>query len=1464
MVSNPFSKHKDDEPKGKDAEEAVAQELASEGADVHTFSEDASPEEKAKAAEKARADLKPKGELARQQEEQRKEEEAKLQRAVASDLGGRKVRPNVGVRDVDRASREHGQLGFGHVVPGSLPAGQPSVDIPDWFTVGWINASRRLRNLKPGELEDFNARMRDTDLVSTFLSEAYYGYMYTDAGIIVAAVLGTYFATRFGGRWGMLLIVLSICATYYSASNRRVNLRMRDDIQRELARQRMLTENETARWINNFLARFWLIYEPVLSATIVQSVDEVLKTQCPPFLDSLRLTTFTLGNKAPIVDSVRTLPDTPDDMIVMDWKFSFIPNDINDLTVYQASKKINPKVVLTVRFGKGKVGAGLPILVENMAFSGSMRIRLKLISSFPHVQVVDISFLEAPFVDFELKPVGGSLLGLDVAALPGISGFIHNQINANLGPMMYSPNQFSLNLEDLMSGTPLDTTIGVLQVTIWSARDLKGVKFAGGTPDPYIAISIDDGKEIERTKVKHTTTQPTYKETKFVLLQKLQGLLTLTTFDFNDRRPDTRLGITNFDLSTLEKNPEPGQLNKAIIYNGRTPQGSLQFSLSYYPVLKPEVAEDGSPLPLPETNAGVVRLTLHQAKNLVKNEHITGGVEPKARLLLNDKVIKETDVIKNSRDPIFEDVTEFLVTDRLSSVLTVEIIDAREIAQYASIAKLNTKIEDLLQAKQRQQDWFPVPGTADEAIRMSSQWKPVVMAGSINGSNSYRPAIGALKVWVRGAYDVKNVEALMGGKSDPYAMLRVNNLIVSGTAVMENNLSPVWNQVLYAPVHSTSELVRLEVMDYQTSTADRSLGFVDLPVNEFSTDSVNDPAYPYAGTGRMTKREKLKQPNGSVKGEIDFDVEFIPAMHISGANFIEQNKKMAAEEQKKNKQPKVPPGSAFSSPDAVRQQNVAKIDEYTPEIVAGPSSKSRSQLDQQVQPQNNDEVNPNDNQQMDQATEGDGYDANQIVAGQAVSHDDDQDDEDKGLELSPSELLQHPSGVLVFNLISGTILKQRAQLEVVIDDSYWPAYTTEKRKKNYNWDEVGEAVIRELDVSCMWLRLRKGSADEDVFAEYMCNTKELLEKCLTEPTEVTLTPVGSHAMDMPEIEIPEMRMPTGKDVTGLPGKAFSGAGNFAKGGIDAATSGGKNVANFAQGKGFSGSMQDNSVKISCRYIPMDVHLEPIESIVNQGALQIEMVSASNLRSADRGGKSDPYVIFEDNGHELARSKVVKRTLNPTWNDVLPDVVIKSRLTHDYVFNVRDWDQVSASDPLGQVHVNLAELEPFELSERTYRLTGEGAMPDSSLTVRMLFLPQYSNNRTSKGSALMGRNLASGVIGGVGGLGKGVASGGLHIATGGFHLGKGLISTITGHDHHRSKSSSRLPTSDPPASDAYQQHPDQDTSGYEQQQSGHHQPLPTQDSTSQTDSHSMRDSQSVRQRRTRILNPFKRHRDSDRS
>lgn len=1339
-IDNPFHhRKKDDELDPKEQQELLAAELEAGGAQVQVFDENTTPEEKAKAAAQARDALRPRGELAVKKEEEAREANARIIREVSSDLLGRKDHASVSIKDIDQTSRARGQLGGDNVVPGAFPAGAPSLGFPEWYTAGWIQTSRRLRGMSPQELEVQRSQLRDTDIVHSFLEDAYYGYLWFDAGAIVAAVVVTYLLTKIGGGWGTITIIMAITGTYYTTSMRRTRERARDDAARELSRRSMSTENETVKWINHFVSRFWLIYEPVLSATVIQQVDQVLKENCPPFLDSLRLTTFTLGTKAPFVEYVRTMPDTPDDIVVMDWKVGFTPNDTAGMTVDQAANRINPKVVLTVRVGKGILGAGLPILVEDMSFVGTMRIRLKLIPSFPHAQIVNVSFMEAPSFDFALKPIGGSTFGLDVAALPGLSGFIRNQVHGNLGPMMYNPNQFTLNLEDLLAGTPLDASCGVLQVVVWSAQDLKRVSVSGGQPDAYVSLSIDDGNEVARTATRNSTSRPMFKETKHMLLKDLSGMLTISVMDDNGAAPDTRLGTTVFNLTSLNENPQPGRMSKSILYHEQK-SGTLQFSLSYFPVLKPETAPDGTPLPLPETAAGVMRLTLHEARGILSEENITKSTKLTARILLNKKDLKQTSAVKDPAHPVFEEVTEFFVTDRFNSTVGVEILDSSSKTE-KPLAVIKVKVNDLVAAYQRKQDWFPVPGSESMHVRMSGQWKPVAMSGSINGSNSYRPAIGVLKFWLQGAKDVKNVEALQGGKSDPYALLRVDSVMVCGTAVIQDDLNPVWNQILYAPVHSLSDVVRVEVMDYQTSTPDRSLGFCDVPVSNHATSHSQDTSFPYRGQGKKGVHQPLRQPNGTTKGTVHFEVEFLPALHVRNADFLAQNRLLEEREKKELKeQPPPAAGSMFDSPDALDEVGAA------------------------------------------------------WTAGRATVFDTSNDQESEmedGVPLTLEELLSCPSGVLAFNMISGQIPKRNAQLELVFDDGYWPAYLTERSRNDYKWDKVGETIIRELDESNVWFRVRVGPRDSDVVAELRLPTKRLMADALDSPVELTLTPTGNQGAVDPSRMLDPAK--AAADVAALPSKMPSmpnmnnlgqqvldagnhvvdaGNGIVNKGG-EVITSGMANLSAVAEATSYQ-------IMLSCRYIPMDIHLEPAESVVNQGTLSIKVLSCANLASADRNGKSDPYVLFQLDGKTLARTKTVKRTLNPKFNETLPDLEVPSRLGHSYVFNVRDWDQLSASDPLGKAHVNLAELQPNESHEMTLQLTGEGAKADSTITVCMEFRPHYLNNRTTKENLNVVGNVVSGVAGGIGGIGKGVTHG---VSYGGKSIGKGFRHAFGVHNKH---------------------------------------------------------------------------------
>ena len=264
-----------------------------------------------------------------------------------------------------------------------------------------------------GGLDD-DAEGLEQDWLSSVLNDKYFGSWWQNAGIIFFCSFVCWILGRFGAGFAWVSLILAVASTYYRTSIKRLRRRVRDDLNREQAKQRLETDFETTEWLNTFLLKFWIIYEPVLAATIVNSVDQILSTQTPAFLDSLRLSKFTLGTKPPRIEQVKTYPKSEEDIVLMDWKFSFTPNDISDLTARQLKSKVNPKVVLAIRVGVGLVAKDFPVLVEDMSFTGLMRVKIKLMAQFPHVKTVDLSFLERPDFDYVLKPIGGDALGFDI------------------------------------------------------------------------------------------------------------------------------------------------------------------------------------------------------------------------------------------------------------------------------------------------------------------------------------------------------------------------------------------------------------------------------------------------------------------------------------------------------------------------------------------------------------------------------------------------------------------------------------------------------------------------------------------------------------------------------------------------------------------------------------------------------------------------------------------------------------------------------------------------------------------------------------------------------------------------------------------------------------------------------------------------------------------------------------------
>ncbi|KAH8719146.1 hypothetical protein GQ44DRAFT_742030 [Phaeosphaeriaceae sp. PMI808] len=944
-----------------------------------------------------------------------------------------------------------------------------------WDRVGWAP-----RFGMPGSEEpdyDDGTMLDHQTWLEGRIEDKFYGDWYQNTGVIIFACLSTWVIGTLGGGLGWVMIIMAVCGTYYRTSIRRVRRNARDDLNREMAKNKLETDTESLEWINSFLVKFWPIYAPVLCDTIVGSVDQVLSTSTPAFLDSLKMKTFILGTKPPRLEHVKTYPKTEDDIVLMDWKFSFTPNDTADLTSRQIKHKINPKVVLEIRIGKGVVSKGLDVIVEDMAFSGMMRLKFKLQIPFPHIEKVEMCFLERPTIDYVCKPLGGETFGFDINFIPGLESFIQEQIHANLGPMMYDPNVFPIEIAKMLAGNPVDQAIGVLQVHFHGAQGLKNPDKFSGTPDPYATVSINNRNVLARTKTVHENANPRWNETVNIIITSLKDSLTINIFDYNDIRKDKELGTATFALEQLEEDTDHENLHLEVMSGGR-PRGILSADVRFFPVLEGTTLSDGTKEP--PQNPG------RQCKDMDSSKNLVGQLNPYAVLLLNGHEVHKSRVMKRTNKPIWPDATkEMLITDRKKSKLGLVIKDDRDLAADPILGTYQITIDDMLELMAKGSEWYNLAGAQTGRVKMKLDWKPVALKGALS-SGGYLTPIGS-------ARDLRNLEKL--GKSDPYVRVLLSGVEKGRTVTFKNNLNPDWDEVVYVPVHTVREKLTVEVMDEENLGKDRSLGHIEIMASDYVKQDENDQYLAYEQ--KQPTAGPLRMANSSPKGTLNYTCSFYPTYPTWDPEEDDEEKEKVSTPNGVSRTASVKTTGTDTSKGHTRVTSGASGVAVSRSETAGTISSMKS-------------ASSHKDSENDLA--------------KALERNEDQQDETtpekkpvEKLKLTADNLQQYESGLLVFKLINGEFSDTGAYVDILMDDMAYSSYSTAKIKsRSMTFNEVGDVMVRELDFSKITLRLiehinKDGDGDEDhVIAKLTGNTVDTLRRCLHTPTQLILKDKHGH------------------------------------------------------------------------------------------------------------------------------------------------------------------------------------------------------------------------------------------------------------------------------------------------------------------------------------------------------------------
>ena len=112
-------------------------------------------------------------------------------------------------------------------------------------------------------------------------------------------------------------------------------------------------------------------------------------------------------------------------------------------------------------------------------------------------------------------------------------------------------------------------------------------------------------------------------------------------------------------------------------------------------------------------------------------------------------------------------------------------------------------------------------------------------------------------------------------------------------------------------------------------------------------------------------------------------------------------------------------------------------------------------------------------------------------------------------------------------------------------------------------------------------------------------------------------------------------------------------------------------------------------------------------------LKIELRKATGLRAMDNNGKSDPYVVVKANGKN-ARSKVIKETVDPEWNQTLELMgTVRDFVDGGLKLELFDWDAPykkllkRSDDPLGKLDLKLDWLRTDDVHEYSEALPSPG-------------------------------------------------------------------------------------------------------------------------------------------------------------
>ena len=731
------------------------------------------------------------------------------------------------------------------------------VRVPDASYVGWKQISGWEAKDELTE-EDVLMDLNTETVLDNVIPDKLYGDWYHFVALFGCGGILSFLIGYFKFSLAPVFIVMVLLALYSRTNSKRYRVRIRDLIEKELAVDKIENDYESMEWLNTFLDTYWPMIEPTVAQMVVQEVNKILvdNPAIPPFFKSVWIDTFSLGVKPPRIERVKTFQNTAADVVVMDWTVSFTPHDTSDMDIKKMKNYVNQIAVV-----KAKVpGVTVEVGVSEISFKADVRVKLQLMSAFPHVDTVNIQFLTVPEVDFVARLFRNSVFSWEIMAIPGLYQLIKVMAKKYMGPILLPPFSLQLSIPQLLDKSNL--SIGVLELDVKNAKDLRLPSQLFFSMKPYIQFKIGS-KKLARTKTIDYSDVLEWNEKLYILLPSFNEPLNVSIMSERENFKDKQMASFDYDLNDL-RHENIQRNNKETFLNSLKPAGVLNFDARFYPGLERKVLPDGSVEELPDLNTGLAKINIMACRGI--SEDINKKVCAYAELYINAKLILKTGKVTKQNVIEWNTEHEFLEMNRHSCRCKIILKDRKGNIIGSTIQSLN----DLLDRQNIEQTWIPLKGTKVE-VCVSAFWKPVQLDAT-SQALIYNPPIGAVRLFINKA----SFTGKMKTKS-PYVRILVNGITKDRTNNSPMLKTCTWNESLYVTVSSPNQKITLEGMEVLETGHHRSLGKFDVPIeNLFDKDSSDRYIEKTDNEQKQGKFVKDKLP----MGELSYYVSFYPTLPV--------------------------------------------------------------------------------------------------------------------------------------------------------------------------------------------------------------------------------------------------------------------------------------------------------------------------------------------------------------------------------------------------------------------------------------------------------------------------------------------------------------------------------------------------------------------------------------------------------